>query len=125
MRTKASISLRHMGHDRNEWPHGTHVAKWPHGMHASRFSSLMQSAQGFAKVVSVVCIGSEATAVVRVFATFVSLMADAAGILGFDWVVDDSDELVIAASEVFDDAAESGAAGDETNDAAARTPRQL
>jgi hypothetical protein len=25
--TKASISLRHMGHDRNECPHGTQVAR--------------------------------------------------------------------------------------------------
>lgn len=35
-----------MGHDLNECPHGTHVAKWPQGIQANRFSSSRQSTQG-------------------------------------------------------------------------------
>jgi hypothetical protein len=47
MRTNASISRRHIGHDRSEWPQGTQVAKWPQGIQASRFSSVKHKTQGF------------------------------------------------------------------------------
>jgi hypothetical protein len=43
-----------MGHDRNEWPQGTHVAKWPHGIHANLFSSVKQRTQGLDGVESAV-----------------------------------------------------------------------
>jgi hypothetical protein len=46
MRTNAVISRRHIGHDRNDCPHGTHVAKCPQGIHANRFSSITQSTHG-------------------------------------------------------------------------------
>lgn len=55
MRTNASISRRHIGHDRNEWLHGAHVVKCPHGIHAIRFSSSRQRTQRFDGVVSDSC----------------------------------------------------------------------
>ncbi len=47
MRTKASISRRHIGHKRRLCPHATQVVKCPHGMQARRFSSVKHKTQGF------------------------------------------------------------------------------
>jgi hypothetical protein len=47
IRTKASIPIRQIGHDRSEWPQGTHVARWPQGMQARRFSSSKHRTQRF------------------------------------------------------------------------------
>ena len=47
MRTNASMAVRQIGHDRNECPQGTHVARCPHGIHASLFSSSRQRTHKF------------------------------------------------------------------------------
>ena len=37
------MSRLQIGHERNGWPQGTHVAKCPHGTQANRFSSFKQT----------------------------------------------------------------------------------
>jgi hypothetical protein len=44
-----------MGHDRKEYPHGTHVAQCPHGIKAITFSSVKQRAQESHEAESVDC----------------------------------------------------------------------
>jgi hypothetical protein len=44
-----------MGHNRKEYPHGTHVAKCPHGIKAIAFSSVKQRVQKFDGATSVDC----------------------------------------------------------------------
>jgi hypothetical protein len=72
MRTNASISWRHIGHDRSEGAHPLHVARCPQGIQARRFSSRKHSAQGFAIDDSDVCVCSAAIVPVFIVADFFS-----------------------------------------------------
>ena len=105
MRTNASISRRHIGHDRKECPHGTHVAKWPQGMQASRLSSDKHSTHGLAGDESLVWFFSlvvEVDGFVALLCSWFSVVAfcDVDSIEEVDSFVADCDETVISTSVI-------------------------
>ena len=102
--TNASISRLHIGHDRNEWPQGTQVAKWPQGIHANLFSSVKHNTHGFdgasvdwswSEFPVAVLTGFESVWLLTIGFNEVSVWDDV------DSLVDDCDDVVISMSAVL------------------------